>query len=106
MSGHKTRLITQDDTLFVHTVFDDDEALKRNKQIKEAELLNKPKLGIHDNHDLRFILSIPDVFQWNLWKKHNQGEYRMLVGRDETLRIRAAKKLALSHPEWVIFERH
>ena len=106
MSKAITRLITEDNKLYVHTDFNDDVALQRNKDIRAAELLNKPQLGIHDNADLRFIISVPDVNQWNLWKRDHPQEAKALFGRDETFRIKAAKYLALSHPEWVIFERH
>ena len=107
MSNAVTRLITEDNTLYVHTDFNDDAALRRNKQIKDAELLSRPKLGIHDNADLRFVISIPDVNQWNIWKRKHPHEYKALMtAKDHDYRLKAAKFLALSHPEWVIFERH
>ena len=105
MSGHKTRLITQDDTLFVHTVFDDDEALKRTKALRDSELLNRSKLSIHDGADNRFVFSCPSVFQWNLWKKKNPEDAKHLFGKDEQLRISAAHRLSIEHPDWVVMAR-
>ena len=105
MSNHHTRLITQDDTLFVHTVFDDDAAIKRNTMLRDADLLTRAKLGIHDDADIRFILSVPSVMQWNLWKKAHPEDAKHLFGKDDVLRIRAAHRLSIEHPEWVIQSR-
>jgi len=105
MASYATETKIEDGKLYAHTVFDDDMSLANNKRIRNSNLFDKPKLAIHENEDTRYIISCPDVFQWNLWKNKYKEEYKQLTSSEESERMKGARALALMHPEWLLFSR-
>ena len=107
VGNHATRRVAiEDGVLYGHTVFNDDAALERNKQIRDHGMVgNKAALGIHDEADLRMTISCPDVTQWNLFKRKHPEIARGLHSKDESIRMKACAALKQHHPEWVIQER-
>jgi hypothetical protein len=98
--------VRDDSTLYVHTTFNDDPALERNKQLRNADLLAKAKFYLHDNEDIRMFISCPDTTQWWLFKRDYPDIYKALSqNRDEAARMKACRQLQILHPEWVVQER-
>lgn len=95
----------EDGKLYARTVFNDDVALERNKQIRAAGLINKAKLNLHDQEDIRMVISCPDTLQWSLFKRDFPDIARNLHSKCETERMSACKQLQILHPEWVLQER-
>ena len=106
ISPNATRRIMRDgDQLVVRTEFHDDPALERNKQIREAGLIDKAKLALHDDEDIRFVISIPDGLQYRYFKMNYPDIYKMILSKDEKTRMSGCKRLQILHPEWVVQER-
>jgi hypothetical protein len=106
ISPNATRRILRDgDNIVVRTDFDDDAALERNKQIREAGLINKAKLHLHDDEDIRFVISIPDGLQYRYFKMNYPDIYEMIKSKEEKVRMSGCKRLQILHPEWVVQER-
>jgi hypothetical protein len=95
----------QDDKLFIQATYFDDVALERNKQIRNAGFLDKGKLGLHENEDIRLAVSCPSVEQWNRFRRLHPETYELLMSKNEALRMKGARQLQLVHPEWVVQSR-
>ena len=99
------RTAIEDDRFYVRTTFFDDAALARNNQIRNAGMLDKGKLGLHENEDIRIAISCPSTEQWMLFKRSHPDVYTMLNAKDEPTRIKGAWQLKLLHPEWIVMDR-
>lgn len=99
------RILRQDQHLVVQTIHHDDANLERNKQLRNAGYIDKAKLGLHDNEDIRMMISCPDTLQWSMFKRKYPDIYKGLLSRDEQARMKACRQLQILHPEWVIQER-
>lgn len=99
------RVVTHGNELYIQTDFADDAALERNKQIKAAALLDKAKLKLHDDEDVRMIISCPDGIQWSLFKRQHEETYKLIHSRLEEERMKGCRQLQILHPEWVVQER-
>jgi len=91
--------------LHVKTVFNDDKSLDTNENIRRSGMLDKAKLGLHENEDVRMVISIPSTLQYALWKKKFPDMYEMIKSLDESVRMKGIFQLKLIHPDWVVFER-
>jgi len=101
---------SEDGKFYVETLFHDDEALRQNDRIRSSGMLDKGKLGLHENEDYRAVISIPDVLQWNIFKKKHNDTYKLLTIKgttlaDEALRAKGITQLDILHPGWVIYKR-
>lgn len=106
VNHHATRrVVRQDGKLFCHTHFDDDHALERNKQIRNAGLIDRAKLQLHEGEDIRMVISCPDALQWTYFKRDYPDIYKDLNSRVEAERVSACRRLQILHPEWVVQER-
>ena len=103
--GIVTRGKTEDGKFYTETTFFDDESLAQNRRIADSGMLDGGKLGLHDDEDIRFVLSCPSVEQWNLFKKKYPDIYKALMSRDEKARMVGARRLSLLKPAWVIYSR-
>jgi len=92
-----------DGEYFVETKFNDDHSLEVNKKLRNEGFLAKAELGLHDNADIRYWISIPDPLQWTFFQRKYPEIVAML--RSKTDFMRGAKQLQILHPEWVIAER-
>ena len=99
----KTHL--QDDKLYIHTHFQDDPALERTKQLRNSQAFDKAKLGLHENEDMRAMISCPSVEQWLIFKKKHHETYKLLSSKHEFERMKGVRQIRLLHPEWVIQTR-
>lgn len=99
------RILRQDKHLVVQTTFHDDANLERNKKLRNSGMIDKGKLGLHDNEDIRMVISCPDPIQWSLFKKKFPDIYKAIMSADEAERMKGCWRLKLLHPEWVIQER-
>ena len=99
------RALAEDGKLWIHTTYHDDAALERNKQIRSAKLMEKAKLSLHEDEDVRMVVSCPSVSQWNLFKKQHGETYDLVMSTLEHERMRGARQLQLLHPEWVVQSR-
>ena len=100
----------QDGKLHVRTVFEDDAALAKNRRIRDSGMLNKGQLGIHDDADMRAVISCPSVEQWRLFQRDHADIYKSLTTRgqstqDDADRMKGARQLQLLHPAWVVYTR-
>ena len=77
-----------DNKLYVHTEYFDDAALERNRQLRNAGILDKGKLGLHENEDIRMAFSCPSLEQWNRFKKHHPETHALLTSTVEAERMR------------------
>ena len=99
------RAVTEDGKLHFHTTYHDDSSLQRNDDIRKAGFLDKGKLGLHENEDIRLVVSCPSVGQWNLFKKRHGETYDLLMSKNEPMRMKGARQLQVLHPEWVVQSR-
>ena len=101
-----TKLVRTDaDTLVKHTEFFDDASLIRNEQIRKSKMLERGTLGLHENADYRMVISVPSQDQYDLWKAKNPGDYELLMSKNLDERLRGAKRLQFTHPQWVLYDR-
>jgi hypothetical protein len=96
--------------LYVHTKFYDDLALAKNRKIQNSGALDKAKLGLHDDEDIRLVVSCPSHEQWSLFKRKHPDVYALLTTRGGSVdadqsRMKGALQLSLLEPEWVIQTR-
>lgn len=91
--------------MHVKTTFHDDKSLDTNEDIRRSGMLEKAKLGLHDDEDIRFTISCPSTLQWMYFKRDYPEIYEMLVSKDEALRMEAAKKIQILNPLWVCYHR-
>lgn len=101
----KTEVKTEDGKTYAKTTIHDDAALERVKRLKHEAVLDKARLGIHDNADLRMVISCPSIVLWNYFKRDHPKTYSLLNSKDESERMKGAKQVQFIHPEWIIQER-
>lgn len=99
------RILRQDSQLVVETKHYDDASLERNKQLRNEGFIDKAKFALHDNEDIRMMISIPDGIQWTMFKKKFPEIYKKIMSKDEATRMSGCRSLQILHPEWVIQER-
>jgi len=99
------RAVVEDGTMYFNTTYYDDASLQRNADIRKAGFLDKGKLGLHENEDIRLAISCPSVEQWNLCKKKHPETFDLLMSRNEPMRMKGARQLQLLHPDWVVMDR-
>ena len=99
------RVVREDGKLYHHTRFEDDAALAKARKLADSGLIDKMALGLHDDADVRMVINCPTTEQWNIWKKENPEDYRLLTSRLEHERLQGARRLSLMHPAWVIQSR-
>jgi hypothetical protein len=87
------------------TVFKDDKALGINEDIRLSGMLDNKKFGLHDDEDVRLVISCPDGLQWLIFKKKHYETYKKLMSFDEPLRMEGARELQILHPAWVVMSR-
>lgn len=86
----------------VHTVIHDDAILERNKRIRlESLLTTRSKLNLHENERIDYAFSIPQE-SWTFFKRDFPDIANGLHSKDEAIRYKSARELAILHPEWVI----
>jgi len=100
-----TREVMQDGTLYAHTVFHDDKSLARNADIKTSGMLDKSRLGLHDNSDIRMAISCPSTLQWATFRRKHAETYKLITSNDESERIKGCRQLQILEPAWVVFDR-
>jgi len=104
-SNSVTRARSEDGLFYVHTVFNDDKALAQNRKIEGSGMLDKGKLGLHDDEDIRMVISCPSTEQWMLFKKKHPETYKLIKSTIEHERMKGARQLMLLHPAWVCYSR-
>jgi hypothetical protein len=104
-SNSKTIGKSEDGKFYVQTTFYDDAALHRNNDIRLSGMLNKGKLGLHDNEDIRGVISCPSVEQWNIFKKKHKPTMDLLNSKDESTRMKGFKQVEILEPNWVVYSR-
>lgn len=105
-SQYKTRVKTEDGKLYAHTIFNDDKSLEQNNKIRLSGMLDRAKLSLHDNEDVRAAISCPSTLQWLIFKKKHFDTYKMIMDRtSEHTRMKGIKQLEILHPDWVIYSR-
>ena len=97
--------VVEDSKLYCHTVFHDDSALNQNERIRNSGMLEKAQLGLHDDEDVRMVISCPSTLQWAVFKRKHGETYRLIKSADEGERIQGARQLQLLHPDWVVQSR-
>ena len=102
---HTTKIVTEGDTLFVDTKFHNKHSLEVNKKIRNSQMLEKMKLGLHDGEDARAVLSIPSNLEWQLFKDKHPDIYNDLKAPQEQDRLNAIRRIQFLEPEWVLMER-
>lgn len=106
ISHNADSLVKQEDgKLYCHTVFHDDDALERNSQLRNSGEFDQAKFGLHDDEDIRMIISCPDVMQWAIFKRKHSETYKLLKSRNEAERMKGARQLQILRPSWVIQSR-
>ena len=102
---HTTKLVTEDNTLYVDTKFHNKDSLEINKKIRNSQMLDKMKLGLHDGEDARAVLSVPSNLEWTIFKDKNPDIYNDLKSPHEADRMSALRRIQILEPEWVLMER-
>ena len=102
---HSTQVKTEDGITYSNTVFNDDIALDRVKRLRDENVLDRAKFGMHDGADLRLVISCPSVVLWNYFKRDHAKTYELLNSKDETERMMGAREMRFLHPEWCIMSR-
>jgi hypothetical protein len=100
------RVKTEDGKLYVQTVFNDDANLALAKKLRDSELLNRARLKVHDNADIRAQIMCPTGEQWILFQRQFPEVYKNLHSTNEEDRMRAVTSISILHPEWVVYARH
>lgn len=103
--GFVQRGLVEDGKYYVHHRFHDDASLARNQQLRNSRHIEKARLGLHDNEDIRGWLSVPTLKQWNLFCKAHPDIYSKLKSRLEHERMTAMSFIKRMHPEWVVQSR-
>lgn len=101
----RVRAKSEDGKFYVETIFMDDKALDQNSRIRNSGMLDKGKLGLHDNEDIRAVISCPTVEQWNLFKKNNPITYSLIKSPEEHMRMKGIAALSKLEPAWVVYTR-
>ena len=95
----------EDGRYYCETVFHDDSSLDQNQRIRNSGMLEKGRLGLHDNEDIRMTISCPSTLQWSLFKSQHPETYVLLKSSDESERVRGARQLQILKPAWVVQSR-
>lgn len=99
------RAKTEDGKLYSQTTFVDDKTLAHNRKLRDTGFLDKGKLGLHDDADIRLVISCPTSEQWVLFKNQNPETYKLLVSKVEHERMKGARQVSLLEPEWITHTR-
>ena len=99
----QTKVQTEDGITYAKTTFQDDAALERVRQLKHENVLDKARLGLHDNADLRMVISCPSEALWSYFIRDYPDIYKLLQSKDQFLK--GAKQVQFMHPEWIIQSR-
>jgi hypothetical protein len=102
---HTTRAVEEGGTLFIDTQYHNQHSLNVNKKIRDSHMLDKMKLGLHDNEDVRATLSIPSNLEWTAFKNKHPDIYNDLKAPQEADRMNALRRIQILEPEWVLMER-
>lgn len=91
------------DQHYVHTVEYDDDILDQNQRIKSAGLVKQgDKNPLMDGGIIEYAFTIPSTWQWGLFQRKYPELYRQLMSTDDNERRRAARRLAIMKPEWLV----
>lgn len=101
----QTRVLTEDGITYAHTKFHDDAALEKVKRLRDEHVLAKATLGVHDDADMRMIISCPSIVQWNYFKRDYPEVYERISSTVEDTRMKGCRELEILHPEWVVYFR-
>ena len=91
--------------MHVKTTFNDDKSLDTNENIRRSRMLEKGTFGLHDNEDVRLVISCPSTLQWAIFRRKYPDIYKSVLSQDEAIRMQGANQLQLLHPEWVVMSR-
>ncbi len=91
--------------MHVKTTFRDDKSLDINERIRRSRMLEKGTFGLHDNEDVRLVISCPSTMQWAVFRKKYPDVYSSIISTDEQVRMKGAYQLQLLHPDWVVMSR-
>lgn len=90
-------------TVYVETTDHDAQALDQIQRVKQAELLSQGQaFGAHEGAVLEYAFSIPSTWQWARFKRDHPDIARGLHSPNDTERLKAARRLALMKPQWVV----
>jgi len=95
----------EDGKIYAKTTFHDDYSLAINNKIRMSGMLDKHKLGLHENEDTRAIISCPSTMQWGLFKKKHRETYDLITANTEVERMKGVRQIQLLHPDWVLMVR-
>ena len=104
-ANHITGTQVEDGKLHIKTTFYDDASLARNERIRSSKILEKAKLSLHHNEDIRAVISVPSVAQWNLFNKEHPELSGLLNSKQEYERLKAVDIISLAHPDWILMTR-
>ena len=102
---HLTQTAVEDGTFYTHTTHYNDAALARNQRIRNSGILEKAKLQLHDNEDVRGVISCPSVLEWNIFNNEHPELKGLLNSTHEHERLKAMDIVSLHHPDWVLYTR-
>lgn len=104
--GFTQKLLSNNDGNYaVETQFHDDHFRKVSDRIRSSGMLNKMKLGLHDDEDVRFVISFPSTMAFSNFKRNHSVTYSLLKSTDEAERVKGGLQLQLLHPDWVLEAR-
>ena len=103
--NHVTNTKAEDGKLYIQTTYYDDEALARNDRIRNSGILDKAKLELHQNEDIRGVISCPSVDQWNQFNSQHPEVKELLDSPYEHERLKALDVISLHKPAWVLMQR-
>jgi len=105
MIPYHTQVKTEDGITYAKTVFQDDKALEKVARLRHENVLDKGKLGVHDDADLRMVFSCPSLVMWNFFKRDHPQTYKLMNSTSEDDRMKGSKQLQILHPEWCVYTR-
>ena len=106
VSGNSiTRGKSEDGKFYTQTTFYDDNALAKSRKLADSGLLDKSKLGLHDDADIRMVVNVPSTEQWMLFQRTHPEVYKLLTSRLDDERMKGARKLSILQPAWVVQSR-
>jgi len=100
-----TRGKSEDGKCYTQTTFYDDKALAQSRKLADTGLLDKAQLGLHDDADIRMMISVPSTEQWLLFQRSNPEVYKLLTSKLDAERMKGARKLSILEPAWVVQSR-
>lgn len=102
---HHVRTKSEDGKFYAQTVFYDDKSLEQNNKIRLSGMLEKSRLGLHENEDVRCVVSCPSTLQWTIFKKKFPEVYKLITSKYEHERMKGVAQLEIVHPDWVVYAR-